>query len=105
MKKIIIILLILTCTIPINVNAATKINAFDRTLESGIYNIKEKDKFDLKYSILDGIKSTLIVLDSNYHMVFKSSEFVQESFVGKIDSTNTIIIIGEPIGLYFEKIK
>lgn len=105
MKKIIIILLILTCTIPINVNAATKINAFDRTLESGIYNIKEKDKFDLKYIISDGTKSTLMILDSNYHMIFKSSEFVQDSFVGKIDNTNIIIIIGDPMGLYFEKIK
>lgn len=42
MKKIIIILLILTCTIPINVNAATKINAFDRTLESEYTTSKRK---------------------------------------------------------------
>lgn len=102
-KALCICALLLTLTFNhVQVLADTKIPVSDSNLSSGIYYIDESGKYRVYYTIDKGKKTTIIILNANKDIVFKSGGGEARDFYATdIDSSSRIIIVGDPVYIYF----
>lgn len=99
-------LIIITLSIITNKVYSEPIRPINNIYKEGIYNIdnNDKDNYELHFKFVNtNEKSTLIILDENDDVLYKSIVCDQDCNAGVINNKNTIIVIGGEIKLDFKK--
>lgn len=109
-KKVLTFLsLILLCftLLSTKANADEIIETINNTYKPGIYILNKSDmgKYNLQYQFVkNGEKSAIIVLDENYDILYKNINCSRRCNAGTITNKNTIIVVGDEVSFYFNKI-